>query len=71
VALRELALGGIYVTGNIGKSIVPARREQFLGGFLQKGRFRELLASVPIAVVTDPFVGLRGALAMAREMTAR
>ena len=63
----ELALGGVYVTGNIGKTIVPARRDLFLAGFLAKGRFRDLLAAVPIAVVTDALVGLRGALAMARE----
>ena len=68
VALRELALGGVYVIGNIGHRIVPARREIFLEGFLHKGRFSELLATIPIAVVTDPLVGLRGALAMAREM---
>lgn len=68
VALRELALGGVYVVGNIGRVIVPARREQFLEGFLQKGRFRELLSRIPVAVVTDPLVGLRGALAMAEEL---
>src|SRR5262249_21125962 len=68
VALRELALGGVYVIGNIGKHIVPARRELFMEGFLQKGRFRELLSAVPVAVVTEPLVGLRGALALAREL---
>jgi glucokinase len=68
VALRELALGGVYVVGNIGRSIVPARREIFLEGFLGKGRFRDLLATIPVAVVNDPLVGLRGALAMAREL---
>jgi glucokinase len=67
VALRELATGGVYVLGNIARTIVPARREIFLEGFLAKGRFRDLLATVPIVVVTDPLVGLRGALAMARE----
>ncbi len=68
VALRELALGGVYVIGNIGRVIVPERREIFLEGFLHKGRFRDLLATIPVAVVTDPLVGLRGALAMAREL---
>ncbi len=68
VALRELALGGVYVVGNIGATILPARREQFLEGFLQKGRFRELLAKIPVAVVKEPLVGLRGALAMADEL---
>jgi glucokinase len=68
VALRELALGGVFVVGNIGHRIVPARREAFLEGFLHKGRFRDLLSTVPIAVVADPLVGLRGALALAREL---
>jgi glucokinase len=70
VVLREMAVGGVYVVGNIGRIIVPARRELFLEGFLQKGRFRGLLETVPIAVITDPLVGLRGALAMARDLAA-
>ncbi len=73
VALRELSLGGVYVVGNIGRIIVPARREIFLEGFLHKGRFKQLLETVPIAVVTDPMVGLAApgrwlATSPAREM---
>jgi glucokinase len=68
VVLRELALGGVYVIGNIGRNVVPARREVFLEGFLHKGRFRDLLSTVPVALVTDPLVGLRGALALARDL---
>jgi glucokinase len=68
VALRELSLGGVYVVGNIGRVIVPARRDLFLEGFRAKGRFRDLLATIPVAVVTEPLVGLRGAVAMAREL---
>ncbi|APR75719.1 Glucokinase [Minicystis rosea] len=68
IALRELALGGIYVIGNIGNIIIPARREIFLEGFLDKGRFRDLLATIPIAVVRDPLVGVRGARALAEEL---
>jgi glucokinase len=70
VALRELSLGGVYVLGNIGATILPARRDIFLEGFLHKGRFRDLLAAVPIAVVRDPLVGLRGAHALAEELAA-
>jgi glucokinase len=70
VALRELALGGVYVIGNIGKIIIPERRDLFMEGFLAKGRFRDLLATIPVAVVTEPLVGLRGALAMAEELAA-
>ena len=68
VALRELALGGVYILGNIGASILPARRELFMEGFLAKGRFRDLLATVPVAIVNDPLVGLRGALAIAEDL---
>jgi glucokinase len=70
IALRELALGGIFVAGNIARHIVPARRELFLDAFRKKGRFSELMAGVPVAVVTDPLVGVRGALAIAKELLA-
>lgn len=70
VALRELATGGVYVIGNIGSIIIPARRQIFLEGFLAKGRFAGLLATVPVAVVRDPLVGLRGARALAEELSA-
>jgi glucokinase len=68
VALRELATGGVYVVGNIGSIILPARRAIFMEGFLAKGRFRALLETVPVAIVKDPLVGLHGALAMASEL---
>ena len=67
LALGELALGGIYVTGNIAHHILPARREIFLEAFRAKGRFVDLLSRIPVALVTDPLVNRRGALAVARE----
>jgi glucokinase len=67
LALGELALGGVYITGNIAHHILPARREIFLSAFRAKGRFVDLLSRIPIAVVTDPLVNRRGALAVARE----
>ena len=69
-SLRELSLGGVFVTGNIGQRIVPARREIFLDAFRKKGRFCTMVAEVPVAVVTDPLVGVQGALAMARDLMA-
>jgi glucokinase len=67
LALGELALGGVYVTGNIARTILPARREIFLAAFRAKGRFAKLLSRIPVAVVVDPLVNRRGALAVARE----
>ena len=37
----------------------------------RKGRFSSLLAQIPVAVVTDPLVGIRGALAIAKEVVER
>lgn len=68
MALRELALGGVLLAGNIARHIVPARRELFMEAFLKKGRFSQLLSQVPVAVVTDPFVGVRGAMAFAMDL---
>jgi glucokinase len=70
LALKALAVGGVFVAGNIARHIVPARSELFLEGFRKKGRFSGLMSTIPVVVVTDPLVGVRGALAMAREMIA-
>jgi len=69
MVLRELAVGGVFLTGNIARHIVTSRRRLFLDAMRKKGRFAELLASVPVAVVTDSFVGVRGALAFAQDRT--
>lgn len=70
MALRELSLGGVFLAGNIARTLLPARRDLFMTAFLKKGRFATLLSQVPVAVVDDPFVGVRGATAFAREVLA-
>ena len=70
LALREMALGGVFITGNIGRTIIPPRREVFLDAFRKKGRLSGLMADIPVAVVTDPFVGVQGALAIAKDILA-
>ena len=70
LALKQLALGGVFVAGNIARHVVLGRRESFLAGFRRKGRFSALMAQIPVAVVTDPLVGVRGALAMAKDLLA-
>lgn len=60
-ALKCLALGGVFLGGNIAKILFPAMREAFLRGFLRKGRFSQLLASLPVRVALDPKVPLIGA----------
>jgi glucokinase len=70
LALKGLALGGVFVAGNIARHIVSARRESFLEGFRAKGRFAKLMSQIPVVLVTDPLIGVRGALAVAKEVLA-
>lgn len=70
LALKGLALGGVFVAGNIARHIVSARRESFLEGFRAKGRFTKMMTQIPVVLVTDPLIGVRGALAVAREVLA-
>ena len=62
VALSELALGGVFLAGNIAQQLVPSRAPRFLDAFTAKGRYAGMLRGVPVAVVTDPELALRGAL---------
>jgi glucokinase len=71
LALKGLSLGGVFVAGNIARHIVSARRQAFLDGFRAKGRFSKLMAQIPVVLVTDPLIGVRGALAVAKETLAK
>jgi glucokinase len=61
LALKSLPRGGLYVAGGIAKKILPRLREGFLPAFLAKGRMRPLLEAIPVHVILDGDVGLRGA----------
>jgi glucokinase len=62
VALLTRAQGGIYLAGGIAPQILPLLAgPEFLAGFHAKGRFSDWTRSVPVAVILDPDIGLRGA----------
>ena len=66
LALKTLAVGGVYVCGNIAAKMLPLLRGGvFRAAFEDKGRFRPLLEKVPVAVVLDSDVGLAGARSVA------
>jgi glucokinase len=66
LALKALALGGVYVCGNIAARIVSVLDAGFFRrAFLEKGRFGALMEKIPVAVVLDNDVGLSGAAAAA------
>ncbi len=62
LALKVLAMGGVFVGGGIAPKILPALQTgTFLEAFLAKGRFRELLERIPLRVATNPSAPLLGA----------
>ncbi len=65
VALKFLAVGGIYVSGGIAPRILPLlRRGGFERAFLDKGRLRAVVEPIPVHVVLDPATPLWGAAAV-------
>lgn len=61
LALKVFALGGVYIAGGIPPRLLSLlTRDRFLASFCAKGRFSQLLARVPVAVVTNPDVALIG-----------
>lgn len=62
LALKSLAIGGVFIGGGIGPKIRPILEN---GGFLQafknKGRFTHLLDSVPVRLALNPNTPLIGA----------
>ena len=53
LALKVLATGGIYIAGGVALHLVNALREpRFMQAFTQKGRFKDLVARIPIHVIT-------------------
>lgn len=62
LALKVLATGGVYIGGGIPPRILPALSNgRFMQAFLDKGRFADLLAPVPVHVILNPKVALMGA----------
>lgn len=71
MALKALAIGGVYLGGGIAPKILPAlRKETFMKAFLAKGRYKRLLAKMPVRVILNPHTALLGAASVAAGMTA-
>ncbi|MDR2877493.1 MAG: glucokinase [Chromatiales bacterium] len=68
LALTTLPYGGLFISGGIAPRILDAmaKNNRFINAFNAKGRMSTLARSIPVAVVTNPRVGLLGALDIAR-----
>jgi glucokinase len=69
LALKCVAIGGVFLGGGIAPKILPALQGgAFLEGFVSKGRFRPLLESMPVLVSLNPGAGLLGAAHFAARL---
>jgi glucokinase len=66
LALKTLALGGMYVSGGIITKILPKMTDgTFVRSFCRKSRFSELLAGIPVYLVLSEDAPLLGCAAEA------
>ncbi|GAB4113776.1 MAG: glucokinase [Sandaracinaceae bacterium] len=66
LALKSIPTGGLFVAGGIAPRIHDVVERRLLPALLAKGRMRRVLERVPVHLVLDGHVGLRGAAAYAR-----
>lgn len=70
LALVGLTTGGLYVAGGIAPHVLVGRwGDRFLEAFRAKGRYRDLLARVPVSVVVSERAALAGARAVAMRLS--
>ena len=68
LALHWLARGGVYLAGGIAAKLLPGTdAAPFIEAFLAKREHRSLAQDMPVRLVTDENLGLRGTLALASE----
>ena len=69
IALTVLARGGVYIAGGIAPKIAAKLKDgTLIRAFSSKGRFSDLLSTIPLHVVMNSHVGLYGALDIAGRL---
>lgn len=62
LTLKVMATGGVYLGGGIPPKILPKLRDgTFMAAFVNKGRFAEMLAQIPVYVILNEETALFGA----------
>ncbi|HBP89187.1 MAG TPA: glucokinase [Nitrospiraceae bacterium] len=71
MALKALAMGGVYLGGGIAPKILPALQgDTFMKAYLAKGRYKRLLTKIPVRVILNPHTALLGAASVAAGMAS-
>ncbi len=69
LALKFLSLGGFYIGGGIAPHLAQRiKAGGFHASFIDKGRFSELLSSIPVYLIMNSKTALLGAAAFARGL---
>jgi glucokinase len=69
LALKVLALGGVYLGGGIPLRIIAVlKKGTFMESFCRKGRLSELMTRISVYVIRDPRIGLVGAAFQGLEL---
>ncbi|MDE3118391.1 MAG: glucokinase [Nitrospirota bacterium] len=69
LALKALALNGLYVGGGIAPKLIPKLKDgTFMRAFVAKGRYKTLLNAIPVRVIMNPKTALLGAASVAAQL---
>ncbi len=69
LALKALALNGVYIGGGIAPKLLTKLQEgTFMRAFTAKGRYKRLMSTIPVRVITNDKAGLLGAASVAASM---
>jgi len=72
MALRVLARGGVFLAGGIAaKNLSWFTDGRFVQAFIRKGRFRDLMETIPVDLIVNQSVGLIGAVESARRSVGK
>lgn len=69
LALKALALDAVYVGGGIAPRLLAKLKDgMFMKAFVDKGRYKKLLATIPVRVIMNPKAALLGAASVAAQL---
>lgn len=69
LALKALALDGVYIGGGIAPKLLPKLKDgTFMKAFTAKGRYKRLLSTIPVRVILNQKTALLGAAAVAATL---
>jgi glucokinase len=69
LALKALALDGVYVAGGMAPKLIKKLKDgTFMKAFTNKGRYKRLLGTIPVKVVMNQEAGLIGAASVASAL---